>query len=122
MWGDPFYLHPNDGSIVYHGDIVLMQYTGLKDKNGKKIYEGDVLLIPDEYTDRILDDGTGPREPFNHLSVVCFDSLGGFGVEILEHGDIFDVRFWSFERIVAEKGEAKFEVVGNVYDNPELQS
>ena len=104
---------------VYDGwDI--MQYTGLKDKNGVLIYEGDVLLIADTYTDRILDDGTGPREPFNHLSAVSFDSLGGFGVDIKEHGDIFNCRFWSFLDIVRETGEAQFEVIGSIYENPEL--
>ena len=106
--------------IPFDDKIPVMQYTGLKDKNGKEIYEGDILLLQDEYTDKILDDGSGPTEPFNHLSAVVFES-GTFGLDVKERGDDFDIGFWPFPTIIDYVGIPEFEVIGNVYENPELK-
>lgn len=77
-------------------DIGLMQYTGLKDKNNKEIYEGDILF-----------ESFGER---NHK--VVFEN-GSFRAEF--KGDFEE---YSFDLIdVVAQG---YEVVGNIYENPEL--
>ena len=73
---------------------VLMQYTGLKDKNGKEIYEGDILSNEDSYL----------------KFTVEFD-LGRFVAIDNKRCDIYDLK------VIA----SQCEVIGNIYENPELE-
>lgn len=102
-------------------EYTLMQYTGLKDKNGKEIYEGDIVLIPDTHTEKV-DVGVGSvpvaQEPDPHFSEVVFEN-GQFLFSIRETKDTYWKGNYSYLGIL-EESEGEIEVIGNIYENPEL--
>ena len=100
-------------------NAVLEQFTGLYDCNDKPIYEGDILVVPDTWTEHIMDDGSGPIEDSNHLAPVVFCEQA-FGVMLLETADYLDKGFASFLFLAGEVGLEKIEIVGNIHENPEL--
>lgn len=77
----------------------MMQYIGLKDKNGKEIWEGDVI----EYTTGMKEIGTFQV----HREEVKFETFN-------HHGD-FEVAGFTILY-----GANHVEIIGNIYENPEL--
>lgn len=90
------------------------QYTGLTDRNGRKIFEGDILQ--------------GEQYPFNsdgeynYFAEVCYwDNAPEFGIYIFKNpkanirgiseGNTCDMQDWE---------SIDWEIIGNIYDNPEL--
>ena len=95
------------------------QFTGLTDKNGKKIFEGDILRI-------VSKDYVG----FNEIGKVEFKD-GCFGASYFSAWERkYSFGDWHFHRIgqidkwqdMNASGEMKYtyEVIGNIHDNPEL--
>lgn len=83
----------------------IMQFIGLKDKNDKEIYEGDILKLKYPLRRRFDED-----DNFVEINVsISFDS-GCFWFE----GDGYTDCCWHFY--------SEYEIIGNIYENPELQS
>jgi len=82
-------------------NIVLMQYTGLKDKNGKEIYEGDILGVK--------------TKAIPYLIVKWDNDKSRF----MTHGHNFSNKT-NFRESMQKTKARKFEVIGNIYENPEL--
>jgi len=95
----------SDGDQRYEAsEMPLMQFTGLFDKNGKEIYEGDVVKY--ERYDKIIfatikwREGEGCYHLLNHKDSVDSDAL------FSESAFYIDMR--------------RLEIIGNIYQNPEL--
>lgn len=104
-------------------NTILMQSTGLHDKNGKEIYEGDVLKFNDEWNDYCYEGYVdGSIEGINYVEIerekTCF-TFGKF--ETSDSSLLYFMRdeCLSFEELITDK-EFEFEIVGNIYENPEL--
>jgi len=115
--GNAEYLNLQNGSGGDEYDI--MDGTGVHDKHGVEIYEGDKVLLKDTYMDKITDDGRGPIEKINHICPIVFKH-GAFGLEVPESGDVYNKGFCSFDTILIMRQVKQIEIIGNIHENPEF--
>lgn len=101
--GEPVIMR-DDGSCKKIDPSTRGEYTGLTDRNGKRIFEGDIVQYPIEQ---------GKHRDTN-LHRVVFERRGGsayFGI-VMDKDET-----WQFCLSVPAK---LMEIVGNIHDNPEL--
>jgi uncharacterized phage protein (TIGR01671 family) len=89
---------------VFVDHLVIMQSTGLHDKNGKEIFDGDIVTDGDVTSD------------IKYHQTLGFYMIGKYGFSV-PFGQGVDVEY--FEEF-ADHVSKTFEVVGNIYENPEL--
>lgn len=109
LHGDSFIYDDEENCCVFWGGLSekeeesLSQFTGLLDKNGKEIYEGDILKVYDIYNETWSENG----------AEVVFSSgfyFGYAGGWVLNSGNI----------IIKIERQNDREIIGNIYENPEL--
>lgn len=94
-------LGPDVGEFEVYDYLALMQYTGLKDKNGKGIYEGDII------EDEVTEQGYVIRfEPNGYSNTAGFHAVG------------FDRELYDYYGGMPE--QECIQVIGNIHENPEL--
>lgn len=90
-----FYPHCEINEWIEIDPETLCQYTGLKDKNGKRIWENDIV-----------------SGYFNHKKITGFIKYGSNAVYYIEREGSYGMHL--------DNSEDWLEVIGNIFDNPEL--
>lgn len=90
------------GKLMPFGKVVWCQYTGLKDKNGKAIFDGDIV----EWNSWNKDSSFAGDTPLIRSIVNWSEKRGAW---ILGENDVWNMGIYS-----------NIAVIGNIYENPEL--
>ena len=111
LYGDLVHLVYNEGLVFMFNGVGILeeidpetvgQYTGLKDKNGKRIFEGDIVQWKDENFN-------------NYTSVVewCGEKWNYPAFDLAKHD-------YECNGLQYVHEDCIIEVIGTIYDNPEL--
>ena len=107
--------------IEFEDHSELMQYTGLKGKNKKEIYEGDIIsftfITGSEF-------GRAGYVIYEEKCIIEFDKAKFLLKRISKEGDeeLDDIKHyeWTLDCVFRNGERDSIEVIGNIYENPEL--
>nr|DAZ67311.1 MAG TPA: YopX protein [Caudoviricetes sp.] len=114
-----------NGNVVKEDlkNYVLMQSTGLTDKNGKEIFEGDILKFNDEWAEYCYEGYVdGVSEGINFVEIEKDTTCFGFGKTKIPESSLFNLvndEHLTFKELITDTS-FEFEIIGNIHTNPEL--
>ena len=114
--GNIYSVSPDQGGTwLLIDEVELLQYTGLKDKNGREVYEGDLLKKVLTIDVTALGEKSAEIETHEIIGYVKFEK-GHFGIYFIKHTSHKEAEN-SFYPFLNEK---EYEIIGNIFENSEL--
>ena len=108
----------DNSDLDFEKDKILMQCTGLKDKNGKLIYEGDIIKI-NTWLDKIVPDDFEYRyeseKGFALYQIFFNQEKARFEAKCIKYTKVKPYRCFLLEYVPTNN-----EVIGNIYENEDL--
>ena len=99
-------------TVAHEVDLSTVgQFTGLKDKNGKRIFEGDMIKPFDDEIDKMV------VQLHNGQFLLCLYGERGY---MAEYGWEEEGNYGCFEAEPLSSYGDDIEIIGNIHDNPEL--
>lgn len=97
----PFY---TEKSIPHFTGVEIQQFTGLKDKNGREIYEGDII-----------------KQFHSYIDIEAREWIGVVKYSITQQGQLYYPTYSLFvNEYISFNLRLDSEVIGNIFENPEL--
>ena len=99
-------------SYLVWGNVVLMQSTWLRDKNGRDIYEGDIVKRDDKSDGKWWRFAVVELNPDIQFNCSSINEVGW-----IKNSSDYTFRYWQF---AYKDTESHLTIIGNIYENPEL--
>lgn len=118
-------LYANADTNYYYmfndANFIVQQCTGLKDKNGKLIFEGDIVEVQYLGPQISLFKNEYSKQPENErFEVFCDEDWLKFYAKNDHYRKTCEIHSFDLEKIRINTYNKAYEVIGNIYENPEL--
>lgn len=100
-------------NIFDNENVVFQQFTGLKDKNGKEIYEGDIIIFMGKWDEK----GNVLKPDYAPYQIIWLG--GGCHAQLIQPSS---PRSFHIHNEILFIGHTDNKIIGNIFENPEIKN